>query len=181
MTDSLDSMFDDLQRLQAERRLPPVQSWQPSHVGSIDIRIARDGAWYHDGAPILRPALVRLFAGILRREGDAYFLVTPAEKLAIRVEDAPFVAVALTQDGSGAGQRLLLTTNVGDHVTLDAEHRFWVATAAGQSRPYVAVRHGLNALVARSVYYELVALAETQDDQAVIRSCGVTFPLGKWS
>ena len=181
MTDSLETRFADLQRMQSERRMPPVQSWQPSHVGSIDIRIARDGTWYHDGTPIRRHTLVQLFAGILRRENDAYFLVTPAEKLAIHVEDAPFVAVALTRDGAGADQRLLLTTNVGDHVALDTDHRFWVSADGDASRPYIAVRDGLNALVARSVYYELVDLAETHDNEAVIRSCGTTFPLGHWS
>ena len=178
---SLDTLFDDLQQLQVNRRMPPVQSWQPALVGSIDIRIAKDGTWYHQGGPITRQALVQLFSGILRREGDTYFLVTPAEKLAIQVEDAPFTAVTLTRDGAGDTQRLLMTTNVGDHVPLDAQHRFWMATSDAESRPYIEVRDGLNALVVRSVYYELVELAETRGDEAVFVSCGRAFSLGAWS
>ena len=123
---------------------------------------------------------MQLFAGILRREGDAYFLVTPAEKLEIQVEDAPFIAVALTRDGTGAAQRLLLTTNVGDHVTVDAVHPLRLQTRGNESRPYIEVRHGLDALISRSVYYELVELAETRDESAFITSCGVTFSLGSW-
>ena len=180
MANSLDSLFDELQRLQADRRRPPVQQWQPTNIGRIDIRIARDGPWYHDGAPILRHALVQLFAGILRREQDRYFLVTPAEKLAIDVEDAPFTAVSLTRAGSCTAQRLLLSTNVGDHVTVDAAHPLWMSQGS-QPRPYVSVRDGLNALIVRSVYYELVALAESNGDTAVIHSCGSAFSLGQWS
>ena len=96
------------------------------------------------------------------------------------MEDAPFTAVSLTRAGSCAAQRLLLSTNVGDHVTVDAAHPLWMSQGS-QPRPYVSVRDGLNALIVRSVYYELVALAESNGDTAVIHSCGSAFSLGEWS
>src|SRR5215475_8647597 len=105
----------DLQREAATgRSLPPVDRWNPAHCGDIDIRIARDGTWFHQGSPIGRKELVRLFSTILRKDGTDYVLVTPAEKMRIAVEDAPFQAVLLDAAGEGADRRLTFTTNVGD-------------------------------------------------------------------
>src|ERR1700761_9279071 len=107
-----------LASLQAEtaagRKLPPVEKWHPAHCGDIDIRIARDGTWFHEGTPVGRRELVRLFSTILRKDGDDYVLVTPGEKMRIVVEDAPFIAVLLEAEGIGKDQRLTFTTNVGD-------------------------------------------------------------------
>ncbi len=105
----------DLQReTAAGRKLPPVEKWHPAHCGDIDIRIARDGTWFHEGSPIGRHELVRLFSTILRKDPDGFHLVTPGEKMRIVVEDAPFLAVLLRVEGEGEGQKLIFTTNVGD-------------------------------------------------------------------
>jgi hypothetical protein len=150
----------DIARLAQERRLPPVETWNPSHCGDSQMRIGRDGIWYHEGSPIGRPAMVRLFSTILRREPDGRFvLVTPVEKLDIAVEDAPFVAVELKSEGEGEARSLAFRLNTGDLVVAGPEHR--LRFEAGP-HPYLEVRGGLDALVARPVYYELaeIALAE---------------------
>src|SRR5690606_16839278 len=134
------SLFETLQQAQADRNLPPVHRWQPERVGRIDIRIAADGTWYHEGDPIRRDALVRLFATVLRKDPDGFCLVTPAEKLLIEVEDAPFVAVALEVEGQGRDAQLLFSTNVDDHVVADAQHPLRVVELpGGEPRPYVTV------------------------------------------
>ncbi|HSG90228.1 MAG TPA: DUF1285 domain-containing protein [Pseudomonadales bacterium] len=176
------SLFETLLAQQADKRLPPVAQWQPEREGVIDMRIARDGTWYHEGTPIRREAMVRLFSTILRRDGDQFFLVTPAEKLAIEVEDAPFVGILTEQDGTGDAQRLLLTTNVGEHVLIDADHPLRVEDHDGEPAPYVEVRDGLEALINRATFYRLVDLAvpSPEDPEVIgIRSCGQFFPLGK--
>jgi len=150
----------DIARLAEERRLPPVEKWNPTHCGDSAMRIARDGIWYHEGSPIGRPAMVRLFSTILRREPDGRFvLVTPVEKLDIEVEDAPFVAVELRSEGEGEARNLAFRLNTDDLVVAGPEHR--LRFEAGP-HPYLEVRGGLDALVARPVYYELaeIALAE---------------------
>lgn len=150
----------DIARMADERRLPPVEKWHPTHCGDSEMRIARDGIWYHQGSPIGRPAMVRLFSTILRREPDGSFvLVTPVEKLSIEVEDAPFVAVELKSEGEGEARNLAFRLNTGDLIVAGAEHR--LRFEAGP-QPYLEVRGGLHALVARPVYYELaeIALAE---------------------
>jgi uncharacterized protein len=171
--------LSDIARLAQERRLPPVEKWNPTHCGDSQMRIARDGSWYHEGAPIGRPAMVRLFSTILRREPDGRFvLVTPVEKLDIAVEDAPFVAVELRSEGEGAARNLAFRLNTGDLVVAGPEHKLRLSgdshfsarqgqadTDPGKSdcpHPYLEVRGGLDALVARPVYYELaeIALAE---------------------
>lgn len=159
----------------AVRALPPVRDWNPSVCGNIDIVIRRDGGWTHEGAPITRAALVRLFSTILRLEADGYWLVTPVEKLKIVVEDAPFVAVAVE-----AGENdLRFTTNVGDVVTADADHPIRLRNGEGDGvKPYVEVRDGLEALIARPVYYELAAMAHERAGVAGVTSGGVFFPLG---
>ena len=153
-------------------------------TGDIDIAIARDGTWIHEGGAIRRPALVKLFAGILRREGEDYVLVTPAEKRRIRVEDAPFVAVEVTASGQGAARNLSFRTNVDDHVAAGPEHPIRVAfdASTGEPSPYVLVREGLEALIARPVYYELVAMGELVERDGrqalVVHSGGAPFILG---
>jgi hypothetical protein len=176
--DRVESLFEEIERARRERRLPPVEKWQPAHVGSIDIRMARDGTWFHEGRPILRQPLVDLFATVLRREGDAYFLVTPGEKLRIQVEDVPFLGVRLTRDGAGPTQRLRLSTNVGDHVAIDAGHPIVMREHDGQAAPYVMVRAGLEARLVRSVYYELVELGEEAAGTWIVHSEGIAHPLG---
>jgi hypothetical protein len=147
----------DIARLAEERKLPPVHLWNPAHCGDSAMRIARDGTWYHEGSPIGRPEMVRLFSTILRREeGGRFVLVTPAEKLDIAVEDAPFVAVELKSEGEGRARSLAFRLNTGDLVVAGPEHRLRFDEGP---HPYVEVRSGLDALVARPVYYELAELA----------------------
>jgi hypothetical protein len=169
----------EIARLAGERRLPPVEKWNPSHCGDSAMRIARDGTWYHEGSPIGRPAMVRLFSTILRREPDGGFvLVTPVEKLDILVEDAPFVAVELRSEGEGEARTLAFRLNTGDLVVAGPDHKLrfegdshfsarpdQADTGLRKSdcpHPYLEVRAGLDALIARPVYYELaeIALAE---------------------
>jgi len=144
----------------AKKGPPPVHLWNPPFCGDLDMEIRRDGTWFYLGTPIGREALVRLFASILKREGDSYFLVTPVEKVGIRVVDAPFVAVDCTVRGSGAHQSLTFTTNVGDIVTADADHPIRVSRAEdGEPSPYVHIRRGLEALIDRKTFYRLVDVA----------------------
>ena len=171
----------DLQREMARgHTLPPVERWNPTFCGDSFMRIARDGTWFHQGTPIGRRELVRLFSTILRREGADYFLVTPAEKLSIKVDDAPFLAVLLSVSGAGRDQTLSFTTNVGDEVIADGQHaiRVVIDPASQEPSPYIHVRKGLEALIARNVFYELVQLAERQDDLLGVWSGGIFFPLG---
>ena len=140
--------------------LPPVERWNPPFCGDIDMRIARDGTWFYLGTPIGRPALVRLFSNILWREGDRYFLVTPVEKVGIRVDDAPFVAVDFAAEGEGRDQRITFTTHVGDQVTAGPDHPIRVVRDpdTGEPAPYVLVRRNLEALIDRKSFYRLVEL-----------------------
>ena len=149
------------------------------------MRIARDGTWFHEGSPIRRKALVKLFSTVLRRdEAGDFWLVTPVERGRIEVEDAPFTAVEMSVSGRGRNQILSFRTNVDDMVRVDADHPIRVAEdeATGEPIPYVAVRGNLEALIVRAVFYELVDLAEEQwdGDEAMlgIWSDGVLFPLG---
>jgi uncharacterized protein len=161
----------------AEQRLPPVDRWNPTHCGDSGMRIARDGTWFHEGTPIGRAAMVRLFSTILRREPDGgYVLVTPVEKLDIAVEDAPFVAVELKAEGDGRGARLAFRLNTGDLVTAGPDHPLRFAVVDGEPRPYLHVRAGLEALVARPVYYELAERALAEDAEPGVWSDGAFFP-----
>jgi len=175
----VDDLFERLEALQAEKNLPPVAKWRPEREGSIDIRIARDGTWYHEGSPIQRDALVKLFSTVLRKDPDGYCLVTPAERLTIKVEDAPFLGVNMEVRGSGRDAELLFTTNVGDHVVADADHPLQVDESDGEPRPYVTVRDDLPALLSRSVFYRLVEQAEQEGGELVVYSRGERFSLGK--
>ncbi|MEG9861023.1 MAG: DUF1285 domain-containing protein [Parvularculales bacterium] len=145
----------------AKSALPPVHLWNPDFCGDIDMRIARDGTWYYLGTPIGRKRLARLFSTVLRHDDDGrYYLVTPAEKIGITVDDAPFVAVGLSVEGEGETQTLRFTTNMGDAVEagLDNPIRVTINGESGEPSPYVLVRARLEALIGRSVFYDLVAL-----------------------
>jgi hypothetical protein len=153
----------DIARLAAERKLPPVESWDPGHCGHSGMRIAADGTWFHEGTPIGRPAMVRLFSTILRREPNGGFvLVTPVEKLEIEVEDAPFVAVEMKSDGAGVERTLAFRLNVGELIVAGPEQPIRCEAGADGPHPYLRVRAGLDASIARGIYYELaeIALAE---------------------
>ena len=150
-------------RLDHQKPLPPVDRWQPPLSGDIDLRIARDGTWYHEGVAFQREALVRLFASILRQDEDgAHYLVTPVEKWRIQVDDAPFVAVRLDTDGTGSDQSLRFTTNLGDTVIASTEHPLWVEyrVAGGEPAPYIHIRGRLRALLSRAVFIELAELGK---------------------
>lgn len=169
----------DIARLADSDRLPPVERWNPAHCGDSEMRIARDGTWYHQGAPITRPAMVRAFSRILRREPDGgYVLVTPVEKLAIAVEDAPFVAVEMKAVGDGRDATLAFRLNTGELVTASAAHPLRFAEQADGPHPYLHVRGGLEALIARPVYYELAERALAGDDTTPgVWSAGTFFAL----
>ena len=171
----------EIAALVAAQQLPPVERWHPAHCGDSHMRIAADGTWYHEGSPIGRPELVRLFATILRREPDgSYVLVTPGEKLDIAVDDAPFVAVAVTSEGEGRDRRLAFRLNTGEHVVAGPGHALRVATAPdGTPRPYLHVRRGLDALVNRATFYELADWAlEEGAEPPGLWSDGAFFPFG---
>jgi hypothetical protein len=148
------------------RGLPPVHLWNPAHCGDIDIVIKKSGLWLHEGTPIGREALVRLFSTILRKDPDGFHLVTPVEKLKIAVEDAPFIAIRLDALEDEAGRPVLrFLTNVGDVVDAGPANpiRVEVDPESGEPRPYVHVRRGLEALIARPVFYELSDLARERE------------------
>ena len=169
----------ELQKLIDQRRLPPVDQWHPERCGHSRMRIARDGRWYHDGEPIRRPAMVRLFSTILRREPDGrHVLVTPAEKLDIEVERTPFRAVAMRSDGEGRERRIAFQLDTGDAVMLDSAHPLRIVQTDEGPSPRLLVRHGLEAELTRALYYELaeLALAEGADPPGVW-SGGAFFPL----
>lgn len=162
-----------------KKGLPPVHLWNPPFCGDLDMRIARDGTWFYQGTPINRPALVRLFSTILKREGEKFFLVTPVEKVGITVEDAPFVAVDFETTGSGEGQSVRFETNVGDHALAGAENHIRLERddATGEPSPYVHVRAGLEARIDRKSFYRLVELGVHQDGWFGIWSDGDFFGL----
>jgi hypothetical protein len=169
---------------QRQKPLPPVELWRPPFCGDIDMRIARDGAWFYQGTLIGRPALVRLFSTILRKDPERYVLVTPVERVGITVEDAPFVAVEMDVMGESSTQVLRFRTNVDDWVKVDAAHplRFEPAEADG-IKPYVLVRGGLWAVVKRALWLDLVALGEIREHDGLQRfgvvSSEAFFPLAK--
>jgi hypothetical protein len=145
----------------AGRGLPPVHLWNPPFCGDLDMRIAGDGTWFYMGTPIGRPALVRLFSTILKREDGKHFLVTPVEKVGIRVDDAPFLAVEMQKEAGDRGRLLRFRTNVDDWVPCDSAHRLRFEMAAdGGLTPYLHVRADLWAKVTRALYYDLVDMGE---------------------
>ena len=163
---------------------PPVERWNPPFCGNLDMRIAADGTWFYLKTPIGRPALVKLFASVLKREGDNYFLVTPVEKCGIRVDDAPFLAVELSVDSGGdAGQLLNFRTNVDDWVACGPQHllRFEPEAGTGGLKPYLHVRRDLWAKVTRALFFDLVELGEERDIDGTlmfgVASGGAFFPM----
>ena len=174
------SPFQALLAAAKDRSLPPVERWHPARSGEIDIRIAANGDWYHEGGRVERFAIAKLFATIMRRDNGDYYLVNPVEKLKIQVDDAPFIATDMETQGEGADRRILFTTNVDDIVLADADHPITVEDRDGEPRPYVEVRGGLRALIARSVFYRLVDLAtEGTNGELGVFSSGTWFVLGK--
>jgi hypothetical protein len=161
-----------LQKLIDERRLPPVEKWNPERCGHSGMRIARDGTWYHDGRPIGRPAMVRLFSTVLRREEDGrHVLVTPVEKLEIDVEGTAFRAVEMQSEGEGEDRHIAFRLDSGDAVILGPDHPLKIVQAEHGPSPRVWVRHGLEAELTRPVYYELAELAIAEGRE----------PRGLWS
>ena len=168
--------------LEKPRSLPPVHLWNPSHCGDIGLEIRRDGSWWQDGVRFSRDKLVRLFSTILRRDADGYYLVTPHEKVVVKVQDAPFVGVRVDRHEADGHQVILVTTNVGDVVAVDADHPLRVETDPGTGEPstYVRVRGELDARLARPAWYELISWAE-QDAGALtmnVASSGQRFSVG---
>jgi uncharacterized protein len=145
--------------------LPPVERWNPPFCGDIDMRIGADGTWFYQKTPIGRAALVKLFASVLKREGDKYFLVTPVEKVGIVVDDAPFLAVEMNASVGNAGRILQFRTNVDDWISAGPGHglRFEPQPKTGGLKPYLHIRRDLWAKVTRALFYDLVALGEERD------------------
>ncbi len=161
----------------------PVEKWDPPDCGEMDMRIGDDGTWYYMGTPIGREALVRLFASVLTREGERFVLKTPAEKIGIKVDDAPFLAVELAEEEGAAGPLLVFRTNLDDLVRVDAEHplRFAPGGQEGELRPYVHVRRGLEARLTRSVFLELAEKGEVREVDGMpmfgVASADLFFPM----
>lgn len=150
----------DLQKMIDERRLPPVEKWNPERCGHSGMRIARDGTWYHEGAPIRRAAMTRLFSTVLRRESDGrHVLVTPVEKLDIDVEGTAFRAVEMQTEGAGRTRRIAFKLDSGDAAILGPEHPLRIVREEHGPSPRLLVRHGLEAELSRPVYYELADIA----------------------
>lgn len=162
----------EIARLAAEQRLPPIDSWAPQNCGPSAMVIRRDGSWLHEGRPIGRPEMVRLFSSLLRREPDGRIvLVTPVEKLDIDVEDTPFVAVEMKSEGEGRHRQVAFRLNSGDLVVAGAAHPLRVECTPDGPRPLLAIRHGLDARLGHSVYYEIAELALAEGNE----------PPGLWS
>src|SRR5579863_7826019 len=162
---------------------PPVERWNPAFCGDLDMHIAADGTWFYLKTPIGRPALVKLFASVLKREGDRYFLVTPVEKCGITVDDAPFLAVELNVEDGADGRVLHFRTNVDDWVTCGPQHalRFEPEIGTGGLKPYLHVRRDLWAKVTRALFFDLVEIGEERDVNGKamfgVSSMGAFFPM----
>ncbi|WP_251976475.1 DUF1285 domain-containing protein [Salinicola avicenniae] len=178
---TLDSLFQQLEGCE----IPPLERWDPPFCGEMNLRITGDGDWLHEGSPIRRAPLRQLLSRVLRREGDgAYYLVTPAEKLRIQVEDLPLQILDAdpVSDHTTAESATIwrMTTAEGDHVFLGRHHRLWLlADTAGVERPAVPIRHGLEARLHRNVFYRLIDQAVIRDDELGLWSDGVWQPLGR--
>jgi uncharacterized protein len=162
--------------------LPPVERWNPAYCGEIDMRIAADGTWHYMGTPINRPALVKLFSTVLRKDPERHVLVTPVERVGIAVEDAPFLAVEMAVEGEGEGRQIAFRTNVDDLVQVGPERPLrFEQDATGGVKPYVRVRGELWARVTRSLALDLIALGEEGEiDGAAtfgVRAGGAFFPI----
>lgn len=168
---------------QTKKGPPPVHLWNPPYCGEMDMRIARDGTWYHESGPIGRPAMVKLFASILKLEEGRYYLVTPVEKVGIQVEDAPLIACDLDVTGQGRDQNLTFTTKTEDIVTAGPDHaiRVTLDQGSGEPSPYIHIRGGLDARIDRKTFYRLVELGVQEEVDATpwfgVWSAGVFFPI----
>ncbi len=180
----LDAIAGEVRRA-GKKGPPPVHLWNPPFCGDIDMRIATDGTWYYLKTPIGRPALVKLFASVLKREDDKYFLVTPVEKVGIVVEDAPFLAVEMNTEETPDGPALNFRTNVDDWVRCDGAHplRFEPEAGTGGLKPYLFIRRDLWAKVTRPLFYELVDRGEERevDGETMfgVASAGVFFAMAR--
>lgn len=186
MNDNVKSDVMNIAKLAKEysqKGLPPVHLWNPDFCGDIDMRIARDGTWYYLGTPIGRRSLVKLFSSIIRKDGDDYFLVTPVEKVGIRVDDAPFVAIDFNVIGKGKSQNITFTTQVDDQVLAGKSNPIHVKkdSKTGEPSPYILIRTNLVALIDRKSFYRLVDLAVQEkykgEDWFGVWSDGVFFPI----
>ena len=175
---TLDALTATARQAAGETGLPPVHLWNPAYCGEIDMRIAADGTWFYNGTPIGRPALVRLFSTILRKDPERFVLVTPVERVGIAVEDAPFIGIDAERRDTENGPVIAVTTNVGDVFTLGPDHPLRFAPeATGGQRPYARVRGGLEAKIARAVFYRMVEWAEERDCLIGLASAGAFFPI----
>ncbi len=178
----LDQIFADIKSSAATNTVR--RNWNPNYKGEIDIRIAADGSWFHEGRRFQRDSMVKLFASILRREDEDYFLVTPTEKLRIQVEDVPFIATLVESIEDNGLQAIVFTTNIGEQIIVDQEHAIRVEfdASTNEPRPYVRLREGLDALISRSAFYDLLELAHESERDGVgylsITSLGTEFELG---
>lgn len=170
----------DLMAMAAEKaadgkELPPVHLWNPEFCGDIDMRIKRDGSWDYMGSPITRNRMVKLFSTILKRDGNDFFLVTPVEKVGIKVDDAPFVAVEMEEKQN----HIIFRTNLDDYIKVDSDHPITVNIdkKTGEPSPYVRVRGNLDALITRSVFYQLAEIAKEHDGRLGVWSGGIFFSL----
>jgi len=177
MSQKPEAIADQIKAGTGAKSKPPLDLWHPELSGDIDIVVNRKGQWLHEGKPIAREAIVRLFSTILRREEDGhYYLVTPVEKWRIQVEDTPLLAHSLTVQGQGEQQALSVTTSVGEVLPIDEDHPLSVGTytETGEPRPVIRLPHGLEARLVTSAYYELVDLVATD-------GAGPDAPAGVWS
>jgi len=164
--------------------LPPLEKWNPEFCGDIDMRIARDGSWFYNGTPIGRPAMVKLFSRVLWQEEGKYFLKTPVEKVGIQVDDAPFLMISVEQREGEQGPELVFSSKTDDQVVAGAEHpiRVEVDPDSGEPSPYIGVRFGMEGLIGRSLFYQLVEMAEEREHQGkrhlMLQSQGSWFSLG---
>ncbi|WP_420396966.1 DUF1285 domain-containing protein [Nioella sp.] len=177
-----DSLIAAAKAAQKDGKHPPVHLWNPDFCGDLDMEIRRDGTWFYLGTPIGRFPLVKLFASILKLEDGKYFLVTPVEKVGIRVVDAPFVAVDMDAAGDGRDQVMTFTTNVEEVVVADADHPIRVERDdGGEPSPYIHIRAGLEALIDRKTFYRMIELGESHEVEGVdmfgVWSSGQFFPI----
>ncbi len=180
-TSSLEQLLAALKQQAAsgDKSLPPVDKWNPAHCGDIGMEILADGTWKHEGARITRESLVRLFASILRKDEDGQtYLVTPGEKIVVKVQDAPFIAIRADRHGQGPDQTIVFTTNVGDIVTAGPANPIRVERHGEEPRPYVLVRGRLEARILRAPFYELVEWSEAREGKLGLWSGGEWWELG---
>lgn len=180
----LGQILAELEKSGDGQSLPPVDKWNPDFCGDMDLVIKRDGSWHYQGSPIGRQRLVKLFSTVLKNEDDKYYLVTPVEKLGIRVEDAPFLVIRMTVKDTAVGPVISFEDNCDNQIMLTKDNPIWVEhdSKTGEPSPYIMVRRNLHALIHRNVFYELVERAEERviDDKKHLGviSAGEFFSLG---